>query len=349
MTSNSRNYYIIFDTNVLHKSYKNKVNFRDFSLNTEYESIIELVNQMDIYESVGIIIADVVWTELKKQIVEAHDKYIRELEKWQFPEYDIKPLPMENYSEYIENKMKKYREDISNGLNKIIEMPIPNDKHFSRIVTRAFEKEAPFEGKEKSSDKGFKDALLWESILELTESDTTANIIFYSQDKGFKEQLIEEFEQLYPEASINIFGKREDVERQLQIWAKEIDEYSYLPNQKFDADNEFDKWVNSADFTMQLFDGKFNIVNQSEPVSSTSINLIKYEDLEIKSNDDNITLYSFEALLNISYVFNNGVCTKKTVGVHVEAECDNLDEYSINSVFIIDPRDSEDEERLYVR
>ena len=50
-----------------------------------------------------------------------------------------------------------------------------------------------------------------------------------------------------------------------------------------------------------------------------------------------------------SYVFNNGVCTKKTVGVHVEAECDNLDEYSINSVFIIDPRDSEDEERLYVR
>ena len=77
---------------------------------------------------------------------------------------------------------------------------------------------------------------------------------------------------------------------------KEIDEYSYLPNQKFDADNEFDKWVNSADFTMQLFDGKFNIVNQSEPVSSTSINLIKYEDLEIKSNDDNITLYSFEAV-----------------------------------------------------
>lgn len=45
MTSNSRNSYI----NVLHKSYKNKVNLRDFSLNTGYESIIEIVNHMDTF------------------------------------------------------------------------------------------------------------------------------------------------------------------------------------------------------------------------------------------------------------------------------------------------------------
>ena len=63
-----------------------------------------------------------------------------------------------------------------------MELPIPNNKCFTRIVERAFEKKAPFEGKEKNSDKGFKDVLIWESILELVEINPKSEIIFYSQD-----------------------------------------------------------------------------------------------------------------------------------------------------------------------
>lgn len=52
----------------------------------------------------------------------------------------------------------------------MIEMNIATNQRFDSIVDRAFEKKPPFEGKDKKSDKGFKDALLWESIFEFVSS-----------------------------------------------------------------------------------------------------------------------------------------------------------------------------------
>lgn len=40
------------------------------------------------------------------------------------------------------------------------------NNRFESIVNRAFSKLPPFEGKDKKSDKGFKDAFVWESVLE---------------------------------------------------------------------------------------------------------------------------------------------------------------------------------------
>ena len=79
-------------------------------------------------------------------------------------------------------------------------LPIPSDDRFKGIVKRAFDKAPPFGGKEKNSDKGFKDALIWESILEFVLLHRQADIIFYTKDNGFKEKLIEEFKILNPQS-----------------------------------------------------------------------------------------------------------------------------------------------------
>lgn len=273
--------------------------------------------------------------------MEAHEKQIAEFEKWKFPEYAVKRLPLGDYADYIHKQIDEYKVSISSGINKIIELPIPKEKCFGRIVTRAFEKEAPFEGKEKNSDKGFKDVLIWESILELAEMNPKSEFIFYSQDKGFKEKLVAEFADLYPDAFIAICSKREEVKEQLQIWAKEIDAYSYLPIQEFGDYREFNKWVASGDFIIQLIDLDFGIVEKSRLINSTSMYLIRYDNVYVSDEVENATQYSFDATLKIQYTFCDGASTEEIIDVHIEVEYPFDEIFRVVDVYRINESDSE--------
>ena len=109
MKLNDKRYFFIFDTNILHKSYKSQADFTTFSLNTAFYNCIEMINKLDIYERVEIAIPVVVWNELKKQIIEAHDKQILEYQKWKFPEYHVRCLQGLNYINYIDNQINEYK------------------------------------------------------------------------------------------------------------------------------------------------------------------------------------------------------------------------------------------------
>lgn len=109
MKLNDKRYFLIFDTNILHKSYKSQADFTTFSLNTAFYNCIEMINKLDIYERVEIAIPVVVWNELKKQIIEAHDKQILEYQKWKFPEYHVRCLQGLNYINYIDNQINEYK------------------------------------------------------------------------------------------------------------------------------------------------------------------------------------------------------------------------------------------------
>ena len=91
------------------------------------------------------------------------------------------------YEQFLEAEKEKFLSG-----NNIFKIPICNESRFKEIVKRALRKQPPFEGKDKQSDKGFKDVLIWESILEYSE-DNQFNIHFVTNDKGFKQTLIKEF------------------------------------------------------------------------------------------------------------------------------------------------------------
>lgn len=80
--------------------------------------------------------------------------------------------------------------------DKNIPLKTDNDT-LNDVLTRVYRKTPPFSTAQGSSDKGFKDTLLWMSIIKYyKEHDTHTDIIFLTNDKGFTNNsstLISEF------------------------------------------------------------------------------------------------------------------------------------------------------------
>lgn len=142
-----------------------------------------------------------------------------------------------NYDEYLSDEIIKFKEQLLSGQITVAELSLPTEKRFASITNRAFEKQPPFLGVDKESDKGFKDALLWESILELKSNKPQSKIIFYSKDNDFCDALTNEFQKLFND-EIFICKNESEVGERLKIWAKAIDEYVHIPED--DSEEEFD-------------------------------------------------------------------------------------------------------------
>lgn len=336
----TREYFLIFDTNVLYQDYKTKADFCSFSFNATYENVIGLINQLDIYENVIVAIPNVVWNEMKKQIIDAHttklDDYKSYIKKWKFPEFSIKENSVDEYSTFVIEKIEEYNSDICSGINKVIELPLPSDGRFKRIVRRAYDKEPPFEGKEKKSDKGFKDVLIWESILEFVSLHPSAEIIFYSKDNGFKEHLNKEFEELFPDAHISICYTESDIKLQLEQWAKEIDIYAYQPIADYKEHQEFINWLESGDCTIQLIEQDFGLIEKSRIITSTSVKVIDYDNIQATSVTEEINRYSVDASLEVTYSFKSEMLVSEIIEVNMEVESFDDTVFSVEDVYRTD-------------
>lgn len=55
--------------------------------------------------------------------------------------------------------------------NDIRIIPVGEEVYFTQIVNDAIEKKSPFEGKEKQSDKGFKDVLIFYSMMSYAKKN----------------------------------------------------------------------------------------------------------------------------------------------------------------------------------
>lgn len=214
------------DTNALFQAYEKKAVSTTFNFNSTFENVIDMINQLDIYNQVTVAIPSVVWSEMEKQIIEKHDEllstYKSTISKKRFPEYSIQENLDINYPEYIKKKIVEYKKEISVGLNEVIEIPIASSNRFESIINRAFGKLPPFEGKDKKSDKGFKDALLWESILEFSLTHRNSKIIYYSKDNAFGEFLLNEFAENVTDSSLFICKNESEVKIQLEAWQRKL-------------------------------------------------------------------------------------------------------------------------------
>ena len=315
-------YYLIFDTNVLFQAYEKKADFTSFSFNSTYENIIDMINQLDIYSQVILVIPSVVWRELEKQIIEKHDEllltYRSTITNKVFPEYSIKENPQMDYPEYIKTKIKEYKDDIQQGMSDVIEIQNASNSRFRSIIDRAFGKRPPFEGKDKKSDKGFKDALLWESILEFALNQPKSEIIYYSKDNAFGEFLIQEFSEVVDKSSLFICKNENEVKLRLEAWAQEIDKYSYQPIESFDENKEIIDWLNSEDFFRQITEGNFDFIERGRLINSVSAYLININAIECSSSNEEILNYYIELTLKLIYKFKDGAETAEEIDVGLD-------------------------------
>lgn len=93
---------------------------------------------------------------------------------------------------YQTDTPKAYRKIFANNI-------IPYDKDetmFLKVLDRAYKKTPPFPMNEKS-DHGFKDTVLWLSLIKYFKNNGENEVVFVTEDKGFgknQDKLIEEFE-----------------------------------------------------------------------------------------------------------------------------------------------------------
>lgn len=338
MSSNSEmSYYLIFDTNALFQSYEKKADFTAFSFNATYGNVIDMINQLDIYSQVILAIPSVVWTEMEKQIIEKHDEllvlYKSTITKKLFPEYSIVENAGIDYPQYIKKQIESYKAEIKGSINKVIELPIASKGRYQSIVNRAFNKMPPFEGREKKSDKGFKDALLWESILEFASNHLNARIIYYSRDNAFGEFLLKEFEASIPNSTLSICKNENDVKEQLESWAKEIDKYSFQPIEEYFENKEIIEWLTSGDFEIQVIDRDFGIVEKGRLISTTIVKLNSIDNIECTMQNDDFKEYYIDIVLGVEYQFKDGGKTSETVDATVRVETFDDIVYSIEDVY----------------
>ena len=345
--NNEITYCLIFDTNALFQAYEKKADFTTFSFNATFENVIDMINQLDIYNQVTIAIPSVVWSEMEKQIIEKHDElllfYKNMISKKRFPEYSIYENPTINYPEYIKTKIEKYKKEISEGLNEVIEIPLASNNRFESIVNRAFSKLPPFEGKDKKSDKGFKDALLWESVLEFALKHCNLKIIYYSKDNAFGEFLLKEFAENISDSSLFICKNESEVKAQLEEWAKEIDKYSYQPIEDFDENKEIIDWLNSADFLVRIIDQEYDLVEKGRLITSTAVHLISIDNIEYLDSDENTTEYYIEAVLQFVYELKDGGKTQETINVGIDAKMIDDAIYLLEDAYRTDEDETESE------
>ena len=133
---------------------------------------------------------------IAQQCRELKEKFVK-LEDMQKKYKDIATV---KFITKYEKRSKEYRESILKNYQSAFGdniIPFRKDENtFTRVLERANQKIPPFPTAENASDKGFKDTILWLSLIEFFKTKGEKEIVFVTNDDGFRKNsdyLCEEF------------------------------------------------------------------------------------------------------------------------------------------------------------
>lgn len=192
------------DTNYLHlRDFKD---YSKFELHNKYIDVQGRIERMDVTSLFKILIPEIVFEELKQQQLAKFNEDFNDLNLLSYKfnnsnNFNIKLPEKFDYEGYLNQKLSEYK-----SRNSIETIKLKNDKDtFNKIINKSIFKLPPFEGKSKQSDKGFKDALIWETILEFAQNNP-GQYYFLTADKGFKTELKNEFNELCKNSNIELMS-----------------------------------------------------------------------------------------------------------------------------------------------
>ncbi|MEK6891884.1 MAG: PIN domain-containing protein, partial [Nanoarchaeota archaeon] len=179
--------------------------------------------------------------------------------------------------------------------HNIIFLDYPSDDCFKRILTRAIEKKKPFIEKNDHSDYGFKDVVIWESILNFNNYKDFEKIIFFTNDKeAFNEDCVNEFKETNKDNFFYILNTLEEV-------TKEVANDNGI-------DLELDKYVKWAksdyfkDLFMEFLSDYKNINTNEVNYPISKIELINpCKNLRKEELDEGIVLYHIDSVIKVLY------------------------------------------------
>ncbi|WP_031546408.1 PIN domain-containing protein [Salinicoccus luteus] len=201
---------IVFETNTLRGSLEfESPNKLTGSLNKIQKALVEL----NLIELVVLVVPDIALEELRRQYIETYDSNVIKIQNiiknTELPGIEIERDEMFDVEKYTLTALEKIRETLANEYAILTNMSMYSAS-FHSLVDRALEKRSPFEAKKGQSDKGFKDAILWENIIDYKKNHLNYEIMLFSKDKDFDQSLEEEYQNEFNEP-IRILDNLEDI------------------------------------------------------------------------------------------------------------------------------------------
>lgn len=230
----------------------------------------------------------------------------------------------------FDEKEKRYQNAIQNKYKqtfgeRLIPLPREGDT-LATILKRANKKEPPFLSDDRASDKGFKDALIWESILEFFAKSGEQEVLLITDDGGFTKNeiaLCKEFnevtgktlsilpnsyyrELLNPkkESEPKTRQKLPNVEQLRGQIQRAIDDLRYVGIEGYWGDIVYEKtYTTDCLFDVDYIQGIFQNLNQvvSDNLFETALpaSVILDQDDRINDTRYGIPLASIETVLNL--------------------------------------------------
>lgn len=287
------NSIIIYDTNLLCnypdiKKFEYCKNYGEIDLNNKVFELFKFIQRNNLSDSIIVAIPDIV---IKEIIFQQKNKYYALLELMNY----AKTLP-ESHIEVNHINYEKYLKDIFEEFilsNNISVIPIPSSNVVEKLLQRIYgENPAPFIVSNTASDRGFKDALIWESILhyDYTKYD---NVYFQCKDSGFTKMCEIEFNTYFPDVNFKKLSSSKDIVDIL------INDY------KIDSDLDEVKRIAFSDIIENIsndFDKKRYILidGKKQAIKSYEIIDLIYEEPTFVSSD-----MGYSVLTKIQVVINN--------------------------------------------
>ncbi len=274
---------IIFDTNSI-GHYEMRFSFRyypDYSnvvLNSGFYEILNFIKRNSLKKNVYIAIPRIVILELSNQQNNSHNNIKSILNSINnLPNINIK-IDDINYNEYI---IKKFGELITKTSIKIIE--IPKKGVINSLINRVFSKKsAPFIKSNSQKDRGFKDALIWESIISYFEIKKFDTIFFLCKDNGFNNQCKEEFLNKFSGKNFELMNNQQNCKQTISNLANIF---------KIDIDLDYVKKIIDTNLNDYILDDlkykQFVIFNNKKTkIKAYKIKKIALEEPEFISSED---------------------------------------------------------------
>lgn len=196
-----KKYKIIFDTNAI-GVFSGESKARVF--HKEVYAALDFLQKHNLKSDVSLAVPRMVLEERKEQAYRFTDETVREIERQARVLSDLGvSIPSDLYKKdfklEIENLHKK---ELLKAEIEILEIP---EIDSNALIKRALAKIPPFhEGENKNKTKkdyGFKDTIIWLSLLSSAKNNSDSNFVLISNDDGFKnhtDKLREEFSSVNP-------------------------------------------------------------------------------------------------------------------------------------------------------
>lgn len=307
---------IIFDTNIFRPGDKKVFDLTELNLN-EYYKLKKTLELNELENNVELFFPEIVLLELIEHNKKHLNARINELENLKTIFKNFSEIKMDNMKididEYGDSLKEKYIKELN-----IIPTPKNKEKLFNEIFSMALHKDPPFLNESKNdSDKGFKDVIIFLSIVEFSENSDFNNYVLVSNDNGFNKNMLE---------LKTKFKSKFNNKNMLEIINKnELNNYlfnkfslfkEFMENFYHDFEDEIDQKYEKNKYI--IIDNEKNII-RDYTIDSTEINQIEENKIEV----NRLILIEINCRSDNCYFGNFEITIQKEKYIIIKEENDN--------------------------